>query len=284
MSILNFTKVKIKLESIGNRINNFFLGDNKQEKYQKLNLTIDQLIVEADSRNHYAQAQLSLEYFIGNQCPRDLGKAFKYLELSSKDYYAVNMCYKTARESGEPAAYFGIAMMWKHGWGVPESIEMYSKNIILAANLGYPRAQLLLGLNYKMNIYGVQEDLTQSEYWLKKAVESDVDDAHIHLFHLYIHESIYDKEKANYHLLTAGNLNDGMAQIYLGRHYNEGRIFNKDFIEATKWFILAEEHNHWKFNDLDELRETLTINEMDEAKQRVKDWKMKFAEKNDKLV
>lgn len=253
-----------------------FKFKKKRNIYQNLDLPIHELICEANNGNHHAQAQLSLEYLIGKKCSKDLVQAFKYLELASQDYYILNMCFKTARVSGEPAAYFGIAMMWKHCWGVPESIEMYSKNIILAANLGYPRAQLLLGLNYKMNIYGVQEDLTQSEYWLKKAVDSDVDDAHIHLFHLYIHESKYDKEKATYHLLTAGNLNDGMAQIYLGRHYLEGRIFNKDIVEATKWFILANEHDHWKFSDLEDIIKTITLDELNIAHQLVKEWKSKY--------
>ena len=167
-------------------------------------------------------------------------------------------------------------MMWKHGWGVPKSTEQYSKNLIKAAELGYPQAQLLLGLDYKMNIFGVEKDLDRSELWLIKAIESGIDKAHIHLFHLYIDENKKDNEKAVFHLLKAGEANDGMAQIYLGRNYLEGDLFQTDKIEAAKWFILAKAHNHWDVNEVNILRESFSQNEWDEAESRVQEWKKNY--------
>ena len=237
-----------------------------------LDLTIEQLIKEADSGNHIAQAQLSLEYLIGKTIPMDLGKAFGYMELASNDFDSLNVCFKASRDLGEPAAYFGIAMMWKHGWGVSESTEEYSKNLIKAAELGYPRAQMLLGLDYKMDVFGVKKDLEKSEFWLNKAGESGINDAHIHLFHLYMDGDMKNDEKAVFHLLKAGDSNDGMAQIYLGRNYLEGALFDFDKIEAAKWFILARAHNHWKVNEIDRLKESLSQNEWNEAEERVKEW------------
>jgi uncharacterized protein len=236
-------------------------------------LNIEQLLAEADLGNHAAQAQLSLEYFIGTKITRDLGKAFKYLELASSDPYSLNICFKASRDAGEPAAYFGLAMMWKHGWGVPESTEQYSSNLLKAAELGYPRAQLLIGLDYNTNIFGVKRDLDKSEFWLTKALEAGINEARFHLFHLYTDEARLDNGKAVFHLLKAADSNDGMAQILLGRSYLEGKLVAPDKIEAAKWFILAKEHNHWSVNEVDMLKESLTQNEWNEAQTKVQEWK-----------
>ena len=75
------------------RFSKFRLKKEKQTNYKKLDLTIEQLITEADLGNHTAQAQLSLEYFIGKTIPIDLSKALKYLELASNDFYSLNMCF-----------------------------------------------------------------------------------------------------------------------------------------------------------------------------------------------
>ncbi|WP_299557216.1 tetratricopeptide repeat protein [Seonamhaeicola sp.] len=245
----------------------------KNATYKSLNLSINELISEADSGNQMAQAELSLAYFVGEKVERNLGKALEYLELASSDFVSVNRCFKAARDTRKPEAYFGIAMMWKHGWGVPESPEQYSKNLMKAAELGYPRAQLLLGLDYKMNIFGLKKDLTKSEFWLSRAVESGVNDAHLHLFHLYTDEAKLDNQKAFSHLLKAGDSNDGMAQIYLGRHYLDGSLAALDKIEAAKWFLLAKEHNHWDVNEVDTLRKSFSQYEWNEAVSRVQEWK-----------
>lgn len=247
--------------------------ESKSDRYNSLKLTIDKLILEADSGNPVAQAELSLAYFVGERVERNLARANNYLELASRDFAVVNRCFKAAREAGIPGAYFGIAMMWKYGWGVPESVKQYSVNLLKAAELGYPRAQLLLGLDYKMDIFGVKKDLEKSEFWLTKAVTSGVSDAHLHLFHLYMDEAKHDSKKALFHLVSACNANEGLAQIYLGRLYLKGDLVGTDKIEAAKWFLLAREHNHWRVNELDTLKESFSQNDWAEAQLKVAEWK-----------
>ena len=242
---------------------------------------IEELTILADSGDHAAQAKLSIEFMIGKSVDYNLGKALDYLEKAAEDIYTINSFYKSEREKNIPEAYFGLAMMWKHGWGVPESIERYSENIKSAANLGFARAQYLLGLDYQSNIYGVKQDLHNSEFWLLKSLESGITDAHLQLYHLYSAKNeLYNIDKAIVHLRKSAESNDGMGQIYLGRHYLNGNPDSKGKIEAAMWFILAKKHNRWDVKEVDIIKEKLIQKDWDEAIRQADNWLDRFNTNN----
>ena len=240
------------------------------------NPTIKQLILHADSGDHKAQAILSLAYFAGHGVEMDLGKAYAYLKQAAEDTYEINATYKAAREKNIPAGYYGLALMWYNGWGVPLSIPKYAENLAQAAALGYSRAQLVLGLDYQWNSKGVKKDLKQSEYWLKLALESSEIDAHLHLHHLYSDPDFLDEAKALFHLQSAAQQNDGMAQLLLGRMHLSGENVPQDDVEATMWFILAKKHNHWKIEEVEEMQQKLSGPDWEKAVQRSEEWLDEF--------
>jgi TPR repeat protein len=250
------------------------------EENQGPDLTIARLMAEADSGNHKAQAQLSLAYFTGDRVEIDLGKAVEYLKKASEDYIELNRCFKAARQQNIPGAYYGIAIMWLLGCGVPPSIPQYSVNLQKAAGLNYPRAQVLLGLDYKHDLKGVEQNFHKSEFWLLKAAENGEADAHLHLYHLYARGGeLENKENALFHLEKNAALNDGLGQIYYARLFLEGEVLPKDNVKAATWFILAKQHNHWKVTELEGLRIVMTDEEWSEAEVRAGEWMKKFESK-----
>ncbi len=136
---------------------------------------ISTLIKESEDNNHLAQAKLSLLYMEGVSVEQNLGKAFELLKKSSEDIYAINKVYKQASSENNAAAEYGLYAMWSEGWGVPRNVKIASKHLQKSAELDFPRAMYVLGLNYRANIYGVKEDLEKSYYWLHKAGEHGID-------------------------------------------------------------------------------------------------------------
>ena len=242
-------------------------------RYKSLSLSIPELIKAADGGNHVAQAELSLAYFTGDGVEVDLGKAFDYLERSSEDFAAINICFKAAREAGIPEASYAIAMMWKFGWGVPESKEQYAVNLQRCAEQGFPRGQMLLGLDYGSGFQFVDKDVEQSAYWLHRAVESGLTEAHIHLFHLYAPDGeLEDETKALFHLQAGAEDHHGINHIYLGDCYHKGELVPQDNVKAMTSMMLARTHHHWKVERLFELKAETTDAEWAAAEAAATAW------------
>jgi TPR repeat protein len=132
---------------------------------------VELLIQQSSENNHLAQAELSLIYLEGKQVEQNLGKAFELLEMASQDIYSINKVYKSATKTDNAAAEYGLYAMWSNGWGVPLNHKIATKHLKKSAELGFPRAMYVLGLNYRVNYLGLKEDLELSKYWLIKAAD-----------------------------------------------------------------------------------------------------------------
>jgi TPR repeat protein len=242
-------------------------------KFRSLGLTTSQLIKEADSGNHGAQAELSLEYLIGEKVERNLREAIEYMSLAAEDIYAINMCFKSAREMDITDAYFAIALQFEYGYGAPTSFEICAKNLLIAAERGYPDAQHMLGYKYRHG-FGVPEDALQCEYWHLKALASGIEDAHFDLFLLYYREEeLLDMEKAWMHLQKAVEA-DAHPNAYfnMGDAYLEGKFISPDPVKAAQWFLIAEAKYENGGNSLKTLKKTLKKEEWVKAESMAEQW------------
>jgi len=87
-------------------------------------------------------------------------------------------------EEGNPQAQYGIAILYKEGWGtekdVHKAIEYYQK----AAKAGHVRAMFDLGLFYQQG-HIVKQDYTKAVKWYEQAAERDYSAAMYGLGGLY---------------------------------------------------------------------------------------------------
>lgn len=243
-------------------------------RFRSLGLTLEQLKKEADSGNHGAQAELCLEYLIGEKTAISISKAIEYMQLAAEDLYAINMCFKSAREMDETAAYFAIAMQWEYGLGVPYSMEQCAENLIIAAERGYPYAQQSLGTKYRFG-FGVATDYHKCEHWHLKALQSGLTEAHFDLHLLYSQEDqLMDADKAWTHLqhaVTSDNAHPN-SYLFMGNAYLNGTYSSPDKIKATQWFLIAQNNNGYKAKQLDHLKSALSEAEWSVAESMAREW------------
>ena len=119
-------------------------GCMQKKSHSYLAIWVDGLTERSNNGDHAAQATLSLMYFSGSPVKKDIQKAATLLQQASQDIYAVNKVYKSAAAKNDPAAEFGLYVMWSNGWGVPLNMDIAKMHLKRSAELGYPQATQIL--------------------------------------------------------------------------------------------------------------------------------------------
>ncbi len=117
-----------------------------------------------------------------------------------------------------------------------EAVKWYRK----AAEKGYPRAQLILGLSYDQG-NGVEKDVVEAVKWYRKAAEKGSAEAQFMLGFSYDQGDGVEKDvtEAVKWWRKAAENGYPRAQLNLGFSYDLGNGVEKDVAEAYAWYNLA---------------------------------------------
>ena len=213
------------------------------------------LSVQADALDECIDAAKSFEFIKAPQLCEPLaeqGVAEAQFSLGYMYDYSLNyelgvMWYKLAAEQGHPRALYNLAVMTRHGRGLPKNIKDAIKLYHLSAEQGYSKAQWVLGERYQ---YGRDVIVNYTE--AVRLYRLSAKHGHIH----------------------------GMYN--LARMYREGKGVEEDKVYAYMWFNLADEAGHSSAGELrEELSEKMTTKELriaQELSQKCLDSKYKECE------
>jgi TPR repeat protein len=139
-------------------------------------------------------------------------------------------------DSGNPDGVLTLGMLYLQGDGVERDQKKGAALITQAAEKGYARAQMILGLYYGTDMFSGAKDMDKAKLWLGKAAEQGNDKAKILLRdidHQPPHDSVEEAQKK----AEAGNAE---AQYDLATRYRDGsQGAGKDLGASLKWFLLA---------------------------------------------
>ncbi len=178
----------------------------------------------------------------------NLGFRYSKGEGVEQDYYQAVKWYRKAAVQGNAVAQFNLGVRYGKGKGVAqdhsEAVKWYRK----AADQGYASAQYNLALGYD-NGQGVARDYRQAIRWYRKAAEQGI----------------------------------ALAQFNLGIKLLYGRGIEKDYIEAHMLFNLAVSSGYKKASKaLKAAEQKMTRGQVRKARERAREWQVRFAAKNRK--
>ena len=110
-----------------------------------------------------------------------------------------------------------------------------------AADAGYLKAQVAVGVAYIMGFEGVEQNYALAEKYLLMGAEKDHTEAQGYLSFLYV--NMEDYEKALLWGRKAAQMDNTTACTVLGRIFNEGLGCDVDHIEALKWYEKAADNS-----------------------------------------
>ena len=182
---------------------------------------------------------------------------------------------RSKAESGDPVAQNNLAL-YLSKQPHPDYSEIV-KWLSLAANKGYAPAQSALGYQYAIG-NGVELNLETAIDWYRRAAEQDHPEALYRLAGMYVQgKGVAADPQAGLNWgRRAAERGHAEAQFALGMSYYEGNLVKQDFVEAHKWFSLAERFGNPKAEPL--LREIelfMTPEQIAQARKRVQEWKVK---------
>jgi TPR repeat protein len=129
--------------------------------------------------------------------------------------------FAIAADKGVAKAFFALGVMTEHGHGVKMDIEMATRYYVRSAQLGFAKAQCLIGIIYE------KDDPVAAAHWYMKASENGHVDAQIRLGRMYAEGSgmPQNDEKALMWLERAAQSKDGKALCQLAYfHFKRGRV------------------------------------------------------------
>lgn len=176
-----------------------------------------------------SQFNLSVIYLNGYGVNRDEAKAIKWLmESASKRY---------------PPAEYALASRYLSGSGVEKNTSKSLELLTDAANQGFVLAQLMLG---KMNEagyekLGIKQDTAAARSWYQSAGEQCAA-CNYELWRIYFFGIGVDKDftRAAQYLTTSAMAGLPKAQMQLGFRFYKGEGVPQNYIQAYKWFYIAE--------------------------------------------
>lgn len=153
------------------------------------------------------------------------------------DYAKALALWQPLAAAGDPDAEFWLGALYDLGRGVPQSRETAARLYLKAAEQGQANAQFNLGQMYEAG-EGVSKDYrwVAAAAWYRRAAEQGY----------------------------------RSAQGNLGALYATGRGVQRDDVEAYKWLALAG-----ATQNLDFVARRMSTEQIEEAKQRVRDWRPK---------
>jgi TPR repeat protein len=175
------------------------------------------------------------------------------------------------------------------GQGILSAVEAESapqKNESLSvlqqkAELGDAEAQLSLGFCYDKG-EGVPQNYAEAEKWYRKAAEQGHAMAQYNLGDMY-YEGVgvpQNYAEAAKWFRKAADQGDTYAQYNLGSMYEKGRGVPQSYEKAYIWFTLAADYSGGELQEdaedaIDRVMEKLSMTQVMEAEQIVRDWKPK---------
>lgn len=218
----------------------------------------------AEMGNAVAQYTLGQKFFYGEGVPKDLNQA-AYWTLKSVDelnvisMYQLSLIYdelgdneqvvhwtRLSAEGGLTEAIYNMGIIYTSGMnGVTKDISQAEFWFRKAAEKGYPEAQFQLA-----GIFIDREDNEQAIYWLRQAAENGFGNAQAFLAHYYETSQLglkEDLEQATYwyHQAIESGVDNMYAQIRIGFKYVRGELeFEQDFKKAVYWFQLSADQGY----------------------------------------
>ncbi|MBN2143302.1 MAG: sel1 repeat family protein [Candidatus Aureabacteria bacterium] len=159
---------------------------------------------------------------------------------SNGDFQKALKEWKPLAEQGDAQAQHNLGVMYGKGKGVQKSDAEAFKWFLKAAEQGYAKAQSNLGVLYATGA-GVEKNLGEALKWYTKAAEQGVT----------------------------------QAQYNLSVMYFKGEGIKPDFVNALFWVMLAESDYGPAVDLRKEILKNATTNQIETAKQRVKEWNSK---------
>lgn len=144
------------------------------------------------------------------------------------------MLLQKAADAGSLEAMYDLADCYYDGEGVDKNIPLSSKWMTKAADAGYPKAQVAVGVAYLLGANEIEQNYALAERFLQMAAMKDNTEAQGYLSFLYV--NMEDYEKALLWGRKAAQMGDPTACTVLGRIFNEGLGVEIDHIQALKWY------------------------------------------------
>ena len=144
------------------------------------------------------------------------------------------MLLQKAADAGSLEAMYDLADCYYDGEGVDKNIPLSSKWMTKAADAGYPKAQVAIGVAYLLGANEIEQNYALAERFLQMAAMKDNTEAQGYLSFLYV--NMEDYEKALLWGRKAAQMGDPTACTVLGRIFNEGLGVEIDHIQALKWY------------------------------------------------
>ena len=181
---------------------------------------------------------------------------------------------RSKAETGDPVAQNNFALYLSKQPN-PEFSEIV-KWLSLAAKQGYAPAQLALGHQYEVG-KGVEVNLETALTWYRRAAEQDHPEALYQLAGMYVIGKgvAADPQTGLNWGRRAAERGHAEAQFALGMDYYEGKLVKEDFVEAHKWFSLAEKFGSSKAKPMiREIELFMTPEQIAQARKQVQEWKV----------
>ena len=238
-------------------------------KIQAHGWTMDQLRLEAEQGDEFAQLALATKYANGEEVPKDNAQAVQW--------------YQKAADQENAVAQFALAIMYANGDGVPrdnaQAVYWYRK----AAKLGLSVAQIGLGLMYDIGA-GVVENNKYAKRWYQMAADQGNSNAKNNLGVMYALDELViagsgvNDVAAAKLFQEAANQGFDKAQFNLGVMYFIGAGVPKDYIQAYAWLNLAAEQGFEQAKKEKEAIEAgMTPAEIDEAQKLSQEYREAYA-------
>jgi hypothetical protein len=167
-----------------------------------------------------------------------LGDIFSSGRLLPADYEQAARFYKLAAEQGQRDGQFGLAVRYVTGQGLPKDEGEALRWFTAAANQGHADAQYDLGTMYELG-QGTEATLSSALYFYKLAAQQGV----------------------------------VKAQYRLGILLTKGSGVEPDRVAAYKWFMLSQDTIKSSATELNELRRSMSPQEIAEAEHQVDAWR-----------
>jgi len=208
-----------------------------------------------------AQLAIGLMYANGLFFTQDSTTAFKW-------------CLKAAKKGLAEAEYI-VGYFYFSGGGVQQDGAEALKWFILSAEKGLLLSQEILGRSYLLS-----DDTPNSIKWYTKAAEQNSVEAQKQLGMIYLVYGGEETKNVNEGIRwfkEAAKKGDSESQFQLGSLYFQGIDVPVDYVESMKWFFLAFENGNELAGTMKEsLIHMLNENQLNEAAERVKNWKLKY--------
>ena len=169
-------------------------------------------------------------------------KTFKQ-RMRKCDKFILDLTRQSSDE-GEASSQYELADYYLEGFGVKKDHNEALRLYRLAAEQGYAKAQVCLGIIYSgwNNYFGSKIiDYKESMKWYRLAAHQGHEGAQYVIGWMYANGQGIDqdyKEAVKWYRLTAQQ-GDSSGQFQLGMSYDTGQGVDQDYVRAHMWFNMA---------------------------------------------